>query len=273
MEVSMSFIFGSRLVTNQSLIDYLKFVAPRFKAIELPTDQRLLNANFGFTSPEQQLIKNYQKRYHFKLTIHAPLFNLRLGALDSEIRNTSVAMLKQTIKDAAALNAQVVTFHPCILEPGQPEKYPENCAYEAENIANLLQLATSYGIKLAIENMPRVPEFHPHASDGTRLKELFALFPELGMTLDVGHALQAKVELDELLKLKQICHFHLHENDRISDRHFAIETNLPWWQELASQLATNFPNAIGIFEMSELEEQLTSYQNLADSLNRAKRAN
>jgi sugar phosphate isomerase/epimerase len=264
----MAFNLGSRLVGNRPLTDYLKEAVLYFKAIELQADPRYLSPNFSFTGPEKRAIRIYQERYRFILTIHAPFVNIRLGALDPEERSLATNKILNSMHIASELGIKLVTFHPCTLEPGASHHYPENCRLEEESIAVLLKEAKKLGVNLLVENMPAEPVFHPGTGDGSRFQELLWLFPEeeFGLTVDIGHALQAGVPIESLLKMERVHHFHLHENDRCLDRHQPITENLDWWDKLLKQLAKKFQDAVGILEMNLLEEQIVSVNNLNNML-------
>jgi sugar phosphate isomerase/epimerase len=261
----MAFRFGSRLVTNRPFTDYLREVVHHFQVIELQTDPRYFSPNFSFTINEKKALRIYQEQYGFHLTMHAPYVNLRLGAINIEERQISINIFLNAMRLTSDLGINTLTFHPCTLEPNAPELYPENCLFEEGSISLLLTEAKKMGITLLIENMPRMPEYHPKTADGSRFQELLWLFPEpeFGITLDLGHALQAGITLESLLKMERIQHFHFHENDRNADLHSPINTNIEWWSKALKTITKQFPNAFGILEMVRLEEQIESLNQLA----------
>ncbi len=256
----MAFCLGSRIVSNRPLSAYLQEAAHYFKAIELHTDPRCLSPHFAFTTSEKQTIRIYQERFQFRLTMHAPFVNLRLGALDREERMVAINILLNTMRLAADLEIKLITFHPCPLEPNAPEQYSDTRLYEEGSLGMLLQEAKKLGVTLLMENMPRDPRFHPSACDGSRFQELLWLFqePEFGLTVDIGHALQSGITPEAFLKMDRVRHFHLHDNDRISDLHQSISANQEWWKKLYKTISKKFPEAVGILEMNRLEEQIES---------------
>jgi sugar phosphate isomerase/epimerase len=260
----MAFCLGSRIIANRPLTDYLKAAVLHFKVIELQADPHYFSPNYTLTANEKNIIRIYQERYGFQLTMHAPFKNIRLGALDYSERQLAINIMLNTIRIAAEFNIELITFHPCTIEPGQLEVYQENCLYEEGSLAILLNEAKKHGISLLMENMPLGEEYHPKTCDGTRFQELLWLFAgsEFGLTIDLGHALQAQVSLDSLLKMERIRHFHFHENDRQHDQHQPILSNLDWWEKTIKIIARNYPQAGAILEMNTLEEQIESCQNL-----------
>ena len=260
----MAFCLGSRLVSTMPLADYLKNVVSGFRVIELPADPRFLSPHFAYTPAQIKTLRIYQERYQFKLTMHGPFMDCRLGALDPEERSASLRKMISAMQMASELQIRLFTIHPTTLEPGRPEIYRENYRYEEESIAKLLETAKSLGITVLMENMPKESIFHPNTSDGSRHQELLWLFPDnhFGLTVDIGHALQARVSVDSLLKMNRIKHFHIHDNDRCVDRHHAITNQLDWWGKIIKKLTRKFPEACAILEMNQLDDQMTSLYNL-----------
>jgi len=264
----MAFELGSRLDANLPLAEYLKTAAGLFSTLELHSDPGCLSPFLTYNHAQRKTIRIYQERFQFRLTMHAPFRECRLGALDEEIRAISLKKILNAMHLASELQIKLITFHPTSLEPDSPDRYREVAKREEEAIAALLKEAQKLAQVLLIENMPGDPRFHPSAADGVRLQELLWLFPEteFGLTIDIGYALQARVAIDAFLKMERVRHFHLHENDRLRDCHLPINTNLRWWSGLIKKLAANFPEATAILEMNSLDEQLISRNFLKNSL-------
>lgn len=260
----MTFGLGARLIADCPLPDYLREAVMHFKAIELNVDPRYFSPYFALTAPQKKILRIYRERYQFKLTMHAPFVSVRLGALDREARQIALNIIINTMQAATDLGVTLITFHPCTLEPQAPEQYKENCLLEEGSISLLLQKAKQLGVSLLMENMPHTPEFHPGTSDGSRFQELLWLFtePEFGLTIDIGHALQAGVSVEALLKMDRVRHFHLHENDRCRDLHQPIREHLEQWESIMKLLIKKYPHAVGILELKRYEDQLESLHNL-----------
>lgn len=268
----MAFCLGSRIVNNRPLSAYLQEAVHYFKAIELHTDPSCLSPHFAFTAPEKKTIRIYQERFKFRLTMHAPFVNLRLGALEREERMVAINIFLNVMRLANDLEIQLITFHPCPFESNFPEQYSEIRLYEEGSLGMLLQEAKKLGVTLLMENMPRDQRFHPSTCDGSRFQELLWLFPdpEFGLTVDIGHALQAGIAPEAFLKMDRVKHFHLHDNDRNADLHQSLSANQDWWKKLLRNIAKKFPDAIGVLEMNRLEEQVESLNILSGS--RSKRS-
>jgi sugar phosphate isomerase/epimerase len=260
----MPFSLGSRLVSNLPLAEYLKTVVGGFRTIELPSDPRFLSPHFAYTPAQKKTLRIYRERYQFNLTMHAPFIDCRLGALATEERELAFRKIQSAMQLASELEIRLFTFHPTTLEPESPENYRENYRLEEESISRLLKEAKKLGLVMLIENMPSEPKFHLNTADGSRYQELLWLFPEpeFGLTIDIGHALQAGIVIESLLRMDRVKHFHLHDNDRCVDRHWLITSNLDWWSKLIKKLTKNYPEATGILEMLQLDDQLQSYYNL-----------
>ena len=262
----MSFSLGSRLIPHIHLPNFLEQAAQYFKTIEIPTDPRFMTPYFSLNDEQRKLLRIFRERYQFRYTVHAPFVSL--GALDPDHRQLALNRLHDVFRLADEIGGKVVTFHPSVVNPATFAQYQEICRYEEESINALLPLAKSFGLVLSIENMPAFSEFHPSCSDGSRLQELLWTFPEreFGITIDIGHALQAGVNPEALLALDRVGHFHCHENDRIADRHLPIMDNLTWWELLIKTLNKKFPHSVGILEMYSWEDQVVSFNHLKNYL-------
>jgi sugar phosphate isomerase/epimerase len=255
---------GSRLTAKQPPAEYLTNATHHFQVVELPTEPRQLSPYFSYTASQKKTLQIYKKRYQFQLTMHAPFVDLHLGSPEPEKRHLSLIKMLTTMQLAADLEIQCLTFHPCPLELEAPECYAENCCYEEDSLASLLPVAQRLGINLLLKNMPLKPKYHPSTRDGSRMLKLLWLFPEphFGLTIDLGHALQAKVPIDSLLNLKRVRHFHLHEYDRQGGSYLPISTNLVWWRQILARLDKEFPDAAAILDMDRFSDQLCSLRNL-----------
>jgi sugar phosphate isomerase/epimerase len=267
----MAFRLGSRMVRNVPLADYLRETVQCFPIIELQSDPKFFSANFAFTANERSALRIYQDRFHFQLTMHGPFSNINLGALNIEERQVGMRIFENTIHISAGLGIELITFHPISFLPGMTtEQYREACLLEEDSISHLLKEARKSGVTLLIENMPALAEYHPSTRDGSRFQELLWLFPdtEFGLTLDIGHSLQAGISIEALLKMERVRHFHFHDNDRTSDLHQPIMKDLDWWGKLVKNLAKKFPDAAAILEIDGLKDQLDSYKNLSKFLSK-----
>jgi sugar phosphate isomerase/epimerase len=265
----MAFCLGSRLVSNLPLTDYLREAVQHFTVIELQADPKYFSSNFAFTANERKVLRIYQDRFQFRLTMHAPFVNIHLGALNLEERQLSISIFLNTMRISGELGVQLITFHPSPILPELTEQqYQDVCLFEEGSISILLKEAKKLGVTLLIENMPNTPKYHPSTRDGSRFQELLWLFPEpeFGLTVDVGHALQAGVAVEAFLKMERVRHFHFHENDRVSDLHQPIQNNVEWWGKLVKGLVKKFPETIGILELTSLKDQIESLNNLHKSL-------
>ncbi|TCL64277.1 sugar phosphate isomerase/epimerase [Hydrogenispora ethanolica] len=264
----MAFSLGSRLTANLPLSEYLAGIATCFRWVEIPTDPRFLSPYFPLNANSKITLRAYGTQYHFRYSMHAPFVNL--GSLDREERLLAIHKFQSAMQVAAELEVSLLTFHPANVRPETVAAFDEICRLETESISLLLDTARQLGVSLLIENMPSAPEFHPTASNGERIRELLAIFTgsEFGVTIDIGHALQAQADIDALLGLERVRHFHLHENDRLSDRHLRIITHLDWWKQLLQKLNERFPQAVGILEMNQLVDQLESFERLHPLLSR-----
>ena len=149
-------------------------------------------------------------------------FNASLG-LTPENRG----VLDGLFKAAGLLEAGVVGIHPGFLVElgwGKEESGFNKPALgktigrekAAAGLHEILEygskLAGQTGTRFAVENMPNNSE-NPLLANASDFENVFEEFPELGLLLDVGHALLAG-NLNELLALQnRICEVHIHATD------------------------------------------------------------
>ncbi len=143
-------------------------------------------------------------------------------------------IIDNLFKSALILDSSVISIHPPVfsditLSGKRAEcnfEYPElgGAKDEAESKRNFIGLIKyavkeieKTGIRLLIENMDN-SFMNTFPSSKKSFSEFFDIFPETGLLLDVGHALQAG-NLYEFLELKQyLFEVHLHDAGNSPDR-------------------------------------------------------
>lgn len=151
-------------------------------------------------------------------TIHAPFYDLNLGALDPLVREAVRTRYKSLAPVIDALKPRAVVIH-----TGYDRwRFGEQKGLWLENarstLAWILEMFSCDKTRICIENV--------FDEDPYVLWELVSSFgPRVGVCLDVGHFnLFSKATLQEwLLRLgDRILELHLHDNDGLEDRHWAI---------------------------------------------------
>lgn len=157
----------------------------------------------------------------FKLepSIHAPFYDLNLGAIDSQIQKTTLARMEWAFVTAKRLNAHQIVIHPGYGPISKKQDFSSWLERAKPVIENLIEMAEKHQVKIAFENI-----FDDRPDN---LELLLKTVPSkmVGICLDVGHfnvfsQVRMQTWLDTLGE--HIIELHLHDNDGESDQHLAI---------------------------------------------------
>jgi sugar phosphate isomerase/epimerase len=151
--------------------------------------------------------------------VHAPFFDLNVGAIDPLIRQVSQQRLSGALSFAAQLGATVMVVHPGVDKWRYPNLEQTWLSFAISSFQSLTAQATSADCRLAIEN---IYEATPSA--------LVQLVEEIdsewfGHCFDVGHwQLFGEQPMDEWLDriTQHLVHLHLHDNRGTSDDHLPV---------------------------------------------------
>lgn len=157
--------------------------------------------------------------YNVKITIHSPLSDVNIASYNDKMRRSSVSQIKNSIDTAASLDSDVVVVHPGQV-PILGKKFVERIReHSLESLRECSNYADENDVMLCIENMPNFEELL--LKD---LNEVHTVAEELDshITLDVGHAHNMNIPINEMLNSPRIKHIHLSDNDGNYDSHCAI---------------------------------------------------
>lgn len=162
---------------------------------------------------------NEVKERKFKPSVHAPFFNLNLGARDKKIRKISYDRMLWAIETASKLNANQVVIHPGYGPWILGHRLTLWLNRAEKKLTRLMDRADQLGIKLAFENI--------YDESPEDLLYFLNRFPNrnVGICFDVGHFnVFSKVPMEEWLQHigDRIIECHLHDNDGTADQHIAI---------------------------------------------------
>ncbi|HWR45388.1 sugar phosphate isomerase/epimerase family protein [Sporomusa sp.] len=115
----------------------------------------------------------------------------------------AIASLKTGVQLADRLGAKVLRFN---VASGAFDSSLVHTSWWVEAMNQVLELAKSLGIVLAVENGPDAQKGNPEV-----FKEIFAVLPELGLTYDTGNWLYANTKPEVALEwfLSQVGYVHL----------------------------------------------------------------
>jgi sugar phosphate isomerase/epimerase len=153
------------------------------------------------------------------ISIHAPFMDLSPAAVDSKVREATVARFNQVLEIAEILGPLAVVCH------SGYEKWKYSLGIDLwlrkslEFWKPLAERAESLGCKIAIENI--------FENEPTNLRVLMEAMSSdnFGICFDTGHCnLFSTVSLDKWLDDlgEYIVELHLHDNDGTADQHYPI---------------------------------------------------
>lgn len=152
-------------------------------------------------------------------TVHAPFFDLNLGALDPLVRQVTFTRLSQALTVAGHLNAHLMVIHPGVDKWRYPNLEQTWLALAREFLHPLIEQAKRCDCRLAIEN---IYEETPDT--------LVQLTEEIdsdwfGHCFDAGHwQLFGKQPMTQWLAAigPRLFHLHLHDNHGTADEHLPV---------------------------------------------------
>ncbi len=205
--------------------------------------------------PYHEIDSDMVNSYNFKTSIHAPLSDINIASLNESIRKASVKEVKDSIDMASKIDSSVLVVHPgriAFLFREFKDLIMGKCV---ESLEECVKDADENGIKICVENMP---DMEGMICKG--LHELDDLTQKVGasMTLDVGHAHNMGISIEDMLKYPNIGHLHLSDNDGSFDDHDALGSKNLDFESLINGLKNNKFNGICVIEVKQKEEIVES---------------
>ena len=143
-----------------------------------------------------------KKKFDFFLLVHGPEEGNPFDC--NELRSTLLPQIKELVNFASALDARLITIHFWL-----DQRFIEASILKEKLtiLAAMMTMAQGKGLKLCLENLSEGPDdFEP----------AFRLFPELGLTLDIGHGelLSSRNKAYSFIETcpERISHVHIHDN-------------------------------------------------------------
>jgi len=170
--------------------------------------------------------------------VHAPFFDLNVGALDPVIRQVSQQRLFQTLTFARRLNAGVMVVHPGVDKWRYPNLAQAWLSNAKTSFQSLTEQAASARCRLAIENIYE-------ETPGLLVQLVEEINSEwFGLCFDVGHwHLFGKACISEWLEAitPHLYHLHLHDNHGRADDHLPVGEGAIDFQPLLSSIQQMTP--------------------------------
>lgn len=166
-----------------------------------------------------QNILNTVEQHSFESTLHAPFFDLNIGARDSRIRHVSFERLIWALEAAAILKSTIVVIHPGYGPWVLSHNFEPWLKRATPMLHKLCEHAASLNLKIAFENI-----YDSKPDDLLQLIQTVNV-PHAGICFDVGHFnVFSKLPMSEWLDKigNHIFECHLHDNDRSADQHLSV---------------------------------------------------
>jgi len=229
-------------------ICYVEIVDDGVHALH-PSRVRLLN--------EKKATNNWQ------YSVHAPFADVNIACHDPSLRRAITSRLENSIRYASQIDATIWVFHPgasTALEPFYPGK---SWSLNLESVRHLSRIASDFGVKAAIENVPEpFPFLLKSVEDFERFYD--ELREELSMVLDIAHANIKGESLRFIEHLgSRIAHIHASDNLADQDTHMQIGKGTVRWTEIVKHLRTiDFKGCIMVESKEGAQESLTYLRKL-----------
>jgi sugar phosphate isomerase/epimerase len=208
----------------------------------------------GFHTLNRQRVsalKNIGDSYGLKYSVHAPFADINIASPSKPILKAMLKRLERSIAYSSDLNAHLWVFHPG-LSTGISMFYPRmDWRQNLETAQSLFRIASGYGVKAAIENVPE-----PYAFLMKSVEDFKKFYEEIDedvdLVLDIGHAnINGQVELFLKTFSDKIVHVHASDNDGKDDQHLGIGYGNVDWKSIADLLRRMSYGKVVIIESVE----------------------
>jgi sugar phosphate isomerase/epimerase len=178
------------------------------------TPQKILN--------QKRSIKELLSRYKMGIVGHLPTF-VWISDLYESLRKVSLQENYDALEAGSALGIEKMVLHPGPITGLGKLLLDRAKGYGIESLEAILKKAANLGVTLCIENM--FPQAH-FLSQPHEFQSVFEAFPELRLTLDIGHANLGggKNKSSEFIQRYgyRIGHVHANDNFGKQDNHLPI---------------------------------------------------
>lgn len=185
---------------------------------------------------QKKAILGLLARYKMELMGHLPTFVLTADLYES-LRRASIQENLAALEAAADLGVKKMALHPGYITGLGRFVSDQAKRYALESIETLLKRANSLQIVLCLENM--FPQSH-FLSEPREFHAVFEAFPELRLTLDIGHANLGggKNRSAEFIRLYgyRIGHVHACDNFGKEDSHLPIGAGMIDFEKILGKL-------------------------------------
>jgi len=171
---------------------------------------------------QKKSIQNLLDRYQMGIIGHLPTFVWTSDLYDS-LRKASLEENFSALEAAAELGMRKVVLHPGYITGMGKFVMDKAKRYALEALEIILKKANNLALTLCIENMFPQASFLTHPQE---FQEVFETFPEIRLTLDIGHANLGGDRNRAIEFIQQygcrIGHIHANDNFGKEDNHLPI---------------------------------------------------
>jgi sugar phosphate isomerase/epimerase len=192
-----------------------------FDYLELAMDPP--EAHWETLRQERGAIREALDHYGMGLVCHLPTF-VHTADLTASIREASRHEVDQALIVASELGAEKVVLHPSFVG-GLGRSVPDLVRrYALESLDAIARQATAWGSRICLENLfDRLTPF----STIQEFEAIFERWPQLAMTIDVGHAFidgRGMAHVLDLIRVfgDRLGHVHISDNLGRRDDHLAV---------------------------------------------------
>lgn len=209
------------------------------------------------------VLKDIGKSYCLKYSVHAPFADINIASTSKLILQATLRRLEKSIANASALNAYLWVFHPG-LKTGVSMFYPGmDWLQNSKTTHKLFKIASNYGVKIAIENVPEpYPFLMKSVEDFDKFYE--EIDKDIGFVLDIGHAnLNRQIERFLEVFAHKFVHMHVSDNDGKDDQHLGIGYGTINWSNTAKLFRkVSYEKAIIVESITHVEESMHKLKRL-----------
>jgi len=217
----------------------------------------------ALNNPRVSILKNIGESYGLKYSVHAPFADVNIASPSRLMLKAMLKRLERSIACTNDLNGQVWVFHPG-LKTGISMFYPGmDWLQNLKTTQSLFKIATDYGVKIAIEN---VPEPYPFIMKSVEdFRRFYREFVEnIGFVFDIGHAnLNGQIERFLTTFPDKIVHIHAHDNNGKGDQHLGIGHGTVDWNKVATLIKRIcYGHAVVVESFEHIENSLHKMKQL-----------
>jgi sugar phosphate isomerase/epimerase len=185
---------------------------------------------------QKQSILDVLHRYGMGVMGHLPTF-VWTSDLYESLRKASLQENFEALEAAVELGIEKVVLHPGFITGLGKFVLDKAKGYAMESLEAILKKAVHHNLTLCIENM--FPQAH-FLSQPHEFQSVFESFPEIRLTLDIGHAHLGggRNRPSEFIRFHgyRIGHVHAHDNFGKEDSHLPIGAGMINFEKIIKEL-------------------------------------